>query len=73
MKIATIEGSHLISLDTQEAMMMVRLLQAARLHQPTAQEIQSPGDALRLLDDLSRTLMQNLNHQQTQSGVTQQR
>ena len=68
MRIATIEGSHLISLEPQEALMMLRLLQAARLHPATAQDMQSSGDALRFLDDLSRSLMRNLGNPQLHTG-----
>ena len=73
MKIASIEGSHLISLDLQEALMMVRLLQAARLHPATAQEAQSSGDVLRFLDDLSTSLMRNLSRPEIHSGVIRPR
>ena len=48
--------------------MMLRLLQAARLHPATAQDMQSSGDALCFLDDLSRSLMRNLGNPQLHTG-----
>lgn len=56
MKIATIEGHHLISLNTPEALMLLRLLHSARLHGPTALEQSLAGDADRLCRELTAAL-----------------
>lgn len=60
MRISTIEGNHLIGLDTREALMLVRLLHSARLHGPTAEQMQRDGDARRFTEQLSGTLMRHL-------------
>lgn len=57
MKISTIDASHLIGLNTREALMLVRLLQAARFHQPTATELQIAGDCKGFLKELSDALL----------------
>jgi hypothetical protein len=60
MRISTIEGNHLIGLNHEEALLMVRILAAASLHEPTAIELHHDGDALRFIQQLSGTLMHHL-------------
>jgi len=57
MKIATIDNNHLISLDTQEALMMLRLLHSARLHGPTVLEQELGGDAQYFLRELTKAIL----------------
>ncbi|MFM7651735.1 MAG: hypothetical protein ACKO5M_02235 [Vulcanococcus sp.] len=57
MKIATIEGHHLISLNTPEALMLLRLLQSARLHGPTAPEQDRAGEVDQFYRELTASLM----------------
>jgi hypothetical protein len=57
MKFATIEEHHLIGLNTQEAFLLLRLLSSARLHGPTALELELGGDADRLCRQLSTALL----------------
>jgi len=69
MKIATIEGHHLISLNTPEALMLLRLLHSAQLHGPTALEQNVAGDADRFCRELTAALTHPLPVQQNSFGI----
>lgn len=58
MKIATIENNHLIGLNNQEALLLLRLLHSSRLHGPTRLERQLGGDADHFVEELSVALLQ---------------
>ena len=52
MKITSISEHHLISLSTAESLLMMRLLQAAMLHDAVRQEISQGGETQQFLGDL---------------------
>ena len=58
MKFTTIEGNVLIGLNTQEALLLLRILQASQLQGPCSQELQSGGDAEQFVKDLTKSLLQ---------------
>lgn len=71
MKIATIEDNHLIGLNTQEACLLLRLLSSARLHGPTALELERGGDADRFYRELSMALLRAGCGESQPTGIPQ--
>ena len=58
MKITRIEDHLLLGLNTQEALLLLRLLHASQSQGPSARELQRGGDAERLVKQLTSALLQ---------------
>ncbi|MFM2079710.1 MAG: hypothetical protein RLZZ219_392 [Cyanobacteriota bacterium] len=58
MKISQINGEYLICLNSKQALLLLRILEAASLHAPTKWELTKNGDAATLQRNLKQALLE---------------